>query len=255
MPDARHVDRSVGRAPLRARLLIALACLCFSAVGAGCARPRDFSQPSAADPQARLDFLLDAWQRAHADGRRCEEVRPGDTPIVDCDRLRKQIERLAIEFPTHREILLANALVAFESGRPDEAEKELDVLRRLDPANPEAAMLRARIAIGDGNLRLAGRLLDEQLQRTPDEAGLYELSASVLYLEERWDDAAHAIEVASRLGAPAWRVAYHRGLVFEATGRMRDAAEAYRACLELAPDHDPARARLKALAVHESLRR
>ncbi len=223
--------------------------------GSGCAGSQDLAQASAADPQARLDVLLEAWRRARADGQRCEVSAPGDSPIVDCERLRKQFERLALDFPTHREVLLANAIVAFESGHPEDAAQELDVLRRIAPADPQATALRARIAIGDGNFRLAGRLLDEQIEQTPDEAELYELSASLLYLEERWDAAAEALEIAARLGAPGWRIAYHRGLVSEATGRANDAAEAYRVCLELAPDFAPARSRLRALAVRESLRR
>ena len=232
--------------------MAAFACLCaFS----GCAGPRDFQQATADDPQARLEGLLSAWHRAQADGRRCEEARPGDTPIVDCERIRKQIERLAVEFPTHREVLLANAVVTFESGRREEAEKELDVLRRIDPSIPEATLLRARIAIDDGNFRLAHRLLDEQIERTPDHPGLYELAASVLFLETRYPEASDALEIASRLGAPAGRIAYHRGLVFEATGRFDAAADSFRTCVELEPGFEPARSRLRALAVRESLRR
>ncbi len=215
----------------------------------GCRTPSDPAASNPHDPRPRLASLIAAWQSAHRDGRSCEQSRPEETPLVDCERIRKEIERLAITFPNHPDVLLANAVVAFEAGRKDEAEKDLDALRRIDPIQPEATLLRARIAIAEGNLRFAGRLLDEQIELTPDHAGLHELSSSLLYLEERYDDAGFELELAARLGAPAWRVAYHRGLIFEATGRLAEAENAYRVCLDLEPDFAPGGSRLRALAV------
>lgn len=222
---------------------------------AGCRTPSPAAAGNPHDPRAQLATLLSAWHSAHRDGGTCEQRRPEETPLVDCEHLRKQIERLAIAFPNDPDVLLANAVVAFEAGRPEEAEKDLDALRRIDPIQPEATLLRARIAISEGNLRLARRMLDEQIELTPDHAGLRELSSSVLYLEERYDEAGFELEIASRLGAPAWRVAYHRGLIFEATGRDSEAENAYRVALELEPAFDPARSRLRALAVMGGARR
>jgi len=225
------------------------------AVAPGCRSTSSSLDLGARDPGSQLATLLDAWRSAHRDGATCEQSRADETPLVDCERLRKQIERLAVEFPNHPDVLLANAVVAFEAGRREEAEKDLDALRRIAPIQPEATLLRARIAISEGNLRLARRMLDEQIELTPDHSGLYELSSSVMYLETRYDDAGIELETASRLGAPAWRVAYHRGLILEATGRRAEAAGAYRVCVELEPDFAPARSRLRALAVLDGQRR
>lgn len=246
-------SHALARLPVVAILAAVALSILFGATG--CRTPRDFTSPRGGDPQARLGALLEAWHARQADGRSCEQDRPSETPLVDCERIRKQIERLTVEFPSHPEVLLANAVVAFEAGRREEAEKDLDVLRRLDPVHPEAALLRARLAIADGNLRLARRMLDEQIGLTPDHAGLHELSSSVFYLEERWSDAAYELELASRLGAPAWRVAYHQGLIFESTGRLEEAANAYRVCLDAEPDFQPAQSRLRALAVGAGMSR
>ena len=108
-------------------------------------------EPNPHSPDVRLAALLDAWQQARRDDGGCQQRRPEETPLIDCERLRKQVERLAIEFPNHPDVLLANAVLAFESGKPDDAQKDLDVLRRLNPIQPKASVLRARIAIEDGN--------------------------------------------------------------------------------------------------------
>lgn len=242
--SSRRAAGAIGR-----RGLVALLLAVSLAATTACRTPGAGASDNPHDPKAQLARLLTAWQSAHRDGDRCEQRRPDETPLVDCERIRMQMERLAIAFPNDPDVLLANAVVAFEAGRPESAEKDLDALRRIDPIQPEATLLRARIAITEGNLRLARRVLDEQIELTPDHAGLRELSSSIHFLEERYDEAAFELEIASRLGAPAWRVAYHRGLIFEAVGRDPEAASSYRVALELEPDFDPARSRLRALAV------
>lgn len=244
--------RPVPRARARTGALIGLLVV---GLAGGCRTPASSLDLGSRDPSEQLAVLLGAWESTRREGSTCQQRKPAETPLVDCERLRKQIERLSIEFPNDPDVLLANAVVAFESGRREEAEKDLDVLRRIDPIRPEAALLRARIAASEGNLRLAGRVLDEQIELTPDHAGLYELSSSVLYLEERWSEATRELETASRLGAPAWRVAYHRGLILEGSGRRAEAADAYRVCVELEPDFAPARSRLRGLAVLDGLPR
>lgn len=261
-PTVRSVHPEGGRrggAPPSSRafaraMKLAITLLATLTLALGCRTAPRTADANPHDPRTQLATLLSAWQTAHRDGGTCEQKRPDETPLVDCEQLRKQIERLAIAFPNDPDVLLANAVVAFEAGRREEAEKDLDALRRIAPIQPEATLLRARIAIADGNLRLARRMLDEQIELTPDHAGLHELSSSVLYLEERYDDAGFELELAARLGAPAWRVAYHRGLIFEATGRLAEAENAYRVCLELEPDFAPAGSRLRALAVRSGSR-
>ena len=205
--------------------------------------------PNPLAARSRLEPLLEAWERARTEDGGCEERGPTETPLTDCEAVSNGIARLVIEFPRDPDILLAAAVVDFERGRKGNALKTLDVLRSVQAIHPEAAILRARIAIEEGNLRFARRLLNEQRELTPDHAGLWEMLASVAYLEEEYVEADLTLGIASRLGAPAWRVAYHRGLVAEASSQPGRAIRAYEACLAEAPDFAPARSRLRALVV------
>ena len=237
-------DTAIGT---RRALGLAGCLVCVVLLGlAGCATD-DEPNPHGAEEQ--LEELVGAWRAVHENGGTCEQNKPEETPLIDCERIRQELTRLAIEFPNNSRVLLANAIVAFETGRPEEAQKELDAVLRLSPADPDAAVLRARIAISEGNLRFARRLLDQQIELTPDHTRLLELSATVHYLNQNYDDARRELRFARQLGAPAWRVAYHEGLIAEAQGDFEAAEKAYSDCLEGQPDFAPARSRLRALAV------
>jgi len=232
--------------PRRRRFATCVGWLAIVVVAAACQSP---PPPNPHAARSRLEPLLEAWDRARTEDGGCEQRRPTDTPLLDCEAVSQSISQLAVEFPRDPDVLLAAATVRFESGRKEEALKTLDVLRRLQPIHPEAAVLRGRIAIDEGNLRFARRLLEEQRELSPDHAGLWEMLASVAYLEGDYAEADERLDVAARLGAPGWRVAYHRGLVAEASGRPDRASRAYADCLEANPDFAPARSRLRALAV------
>jgi tetratricopeptide (TPR) repeat protein len=229
------------------RRLISMVALCLGVVMLGACQSPPRQNPMSA--RARLEPLLEAWESARSEGGGCEQRGAMETPIIDCEPISKEIIRLAIEFPHQPDVLLAAAVVAFEGGRQEDALKTLDVLRSHEPIHPKAAMLRTQIAIDEGNLRFAQRLLDEQRELTPDHPGLRELLASVAYLQGEYAQADRSLEIARQLGAPAWRVAYHRGLIAEASDRPERAAQAYAECLETAPDFAPARSRLRALVV------
>lgn len=208
--------------------------------------------PNPASARARLEPLVAAWERAQREGGGCEERGAKETPILDCERVSLGIARLAIEFPRDPDVLLAHAVVELGHGRRQEALNSLDVLRSVTPIHPEAAVLRARIAIDEGNLRFADRLLEEQRELTPDHAGLWEVQGAVRYLQGEHAEAARSLRVARRLGAPSWRIDYHLGLIAEARSRPKEAEDAYARCLEAAPDFAPAKSRLRALAVARS---
>ena len=239
------VERLERRGRSRRGVVCLASLLCLAMVVACQSTPK----PNPLAARTRLETLLEAWDRARTEGGGCEERRATDTPLTDCEAVSQGVALLAVEFPRDPEVLLALAVVDFERGRKEDALKTLDVLRSIEPIHPKAAVLRARIAIDEGNLRFARRMLEEQRELTPDHAGLWEMLASVAYLEGEHAEADRSLDIAGRLGAPAWRVAYHRGLVAEASGRPDQAARAYSACLEAAPDFAPARSRLRGLAV------
>jgi tetratricopeptide (TPR) repeat protein len=142
---------------------------------------------------------------------------------------------------------MVNAVLAYDEKQFVKSQQLLDSLFSLRAVHPEAAVLRARLALDEGNTPFALRYLEQQIQLSPDHAGLRELHASTLYSVGRLDDARASLTVAERLGAPNWRIAYGRGLIEESAGNSAEARVYYEAALRARPGWGPAEARLRAL--------
>lgn len=177
-------------------------------------------------------------EEAQPDCDRCRELMDQRGRIVmDHDRTRNAIERLAVEFPNHAPTLFAAASLSYESGEKERAASYLDELLARHPIYPEAAVLRSRIAIEEGNLPGARRTLEEQVQYTPDNASLREALSATHFLDGKLSASLLQLEIAERLGAPAWRVAFNRGLIAEAAGNPRAAIEQYEISLAERPGY------------------
>jgi len=194
------------------------------------------------NPDQQLDQLLTAYEEGRNDG-----VNSSGNVLVDCERARNAIERLALQFPAHAPTLLAAGTLAYEAGEPEKSQNYLDQLFRAQPAHPEAGVLRSRIAVDEGNFQLAQRVLAMQIQYTPDNAALREALSGLLYMSGDLQGSRAAIDAAETLGAPAWRVAYHRGLVAEAAGNSGEAQTQYQACLDANPSFSAAKSRLSGM--------
>lgn len=193
------------------------------------------------DPDKRLAELLhdyDKCKTSHTEGDRSDHV------LIDCDRVWNQIERMALDFPRHVPTQLANAVLAYDERQPVKAERYLDTLFSLQAVHPEAAILRSRISIETGNLPAARRLLESQVNCTPDHAGLRESLSAVLYMSGDLAAAVSALDVAEGLGAPPWRVAFNRGLIAEKAGDAQSAEQQYAAAVAGNADFKPAQSRL-----------
>ncbi len=175
------------------------------------------------------------------------------SPFVDCGRIQSEIVGMGLEFPTNIEVLLVNAVIAFETDQPEQAESYLDAMLEQESAQPGAAVLRSRLALKQGNLPHARRLLADQVSLTPDAADLREALASVYYLSGNFDAARRQLSVAERLGAPAWRIAFNRGLIEESEGNSALAMEYYQTTLKDKSDYEPARSRLRGLESERGL--
>lgn len=195
-----------------------------------------------AGPDQQLDQLLSAYEEGRSDG-----INSSGNLLVDPDRARNAIERLTLQYPSHPPTLLAAATLSYEAGEPEKAQNYLDQLFRAQPAHPEAGVLRSRIAVDEGNFQLAQRVLAMQIQYSPDNAALREALSALLYMSGDLNGARAAINAAERLGAPAWRVAYHRGLVAEAAGNSGEAQTQYQACLDANPSFSAAKSRLSGM--------
>jgi predicted Zn-dependent protease len=223
--------------PARAGLV---ACLLIG----GCATRSPLVRQQCYNPDAQLANVLPAFEELRARG--CDEATVQAGPS-ECERMQREIERLAVVCPGHAPTLMANAVIAYDDRRPAEAQQMLDVVLSQPRAYPDAAVLRARIAIEEGNIPFARRLLTQQIRLVPDHAGLHETHAAALYLEGNLQESRTELTMASALGAPRWRVAYHLGLIEETSGRSDEATRLYQEAVTGNPGWEPAESRLKAL--------
>ena len=206
---------------------------------AACATAPPVTRQECTNPDAQLAAVLQPYEEQRAAG--C---------TAECDRLRREIERLAVVCSRHAPTLMANAVLTYDDGRRAEAQQLLDMILAQPTqgaTHADAAALRARIAIEDGNLPYANRLLQQQIKLSPDHAGLHETHGALLYLEGQLANAENELAHALSLGAPPWRIAYHRGLIRETEGRLEEAIRYYVEALAGNPGWRPAQSRLTAL--------
>ena len=215
--------------------------LVVTAAFAACQGDSFGHRPHECDPDDRLEELLreyDKCKRGKLDGD------GGNQVILDCDRMWNQIERMTLDFPRHIPSFMANAVIAYDERQWDKADRYLNAIFNLQPVHAEAAILKSRVAIEAGNLPSARRLLENQVRAVPDHSGLREALSAVLYMSGDLKGADDALDVAEGLGAPAWRVAFNRGLIAEKAGDSSAAEQQYEAAVVGNPDFKPAQARL-----------
>lgn len=163
--------------------------------------------------------------------------------------MRMDLERLAVRHPEHVPTRRAAGWAAFDHNDLGAARRHADAALQIAPHDADARVLRARLALAQGNLSLARGLLEDGVALRPDAPQLAVTLAGVAFLDGDLGEAARELDRAERLGAPGWQVAYNRGLVAERTGDSQDAIDAYTAALRDRPDHEPSRWHLRALGV------
>jgi predicted Zn-dependent protease len=225
--------------------------LSWSVLAAGCATTSPLLRQQCDNADAQLAKVVQPLEALRAKGCSGGVVERGAS---ECDRLRLELERLVLVCPAHAPTLMANAVVAYDERQPIKAQQYLDQILSQTRSYPDAAVLRGRIAIEEGNLPFARRLLEQQLKLVPDHAGLHETFGAALYLDGQLDNAARELTSAAGLGAPAWRIAYHLGLVDEAAGRFDEAAKRYAEALAGNPGWAPAQSRANALRARSGAR-
>ena len=213
------------------------------ALAGACASAPPLARQQCYNPDAQLASLLQPLAALQAKG--CDAgVGARES---ECERLRREIARLAVVCPAHAPTLMANAVIAYDDHRPVDAQQLLDQILAQPRPFPDAAALRAQMAIEEGNIPYAARLLQEQIRLVPDHAGLHEAYAAALYVDGKLTDARSELMFAESLGAPRWRIAYHLGLIEEAQGRRDEATRFYAEAVMGNPDFQPAQSRLRAL--------
>ncbi|MCK5860085.1 hypothetical protein [Abyssibacter sp.] len=208
----------------------------------------DHARKHQPDPQDRLAAMLELDQNAYAHGRMCREIWYDNNRVMDCEAIQREIDRLYVEYPQAERVLLANAVMHFEHGRPEAAQWLLDELLARPGSFPQAGILRSQLALREGNLSLARRVLEEQIVLAPGQPLLHEAVASVHYLTGDYTKADQALRRADLLGAPQWRTNYHRGLLLEGQKETVQACDVYRKSLNQNPGYRQPMARLVGLS-------
>ena len=204
------------------------------------------------EPHDRLNVMLTEYAAAKDADELCLELKRVDNATVDCQRIVREVARLYAEFPQNERILMSNAVVSFDQKRFDAAQYYLDQLLASGSAHPEAAILRSQIALKEGNSKYAMTVLESQIMLSPNRHELREAQAAAFYLEGKFPQALATLDIATRLGAPIWRLAYHQGLIYEAKKDWRSACRQYDFALSNKVDYVPAQARLIGLSIHPS---
>jgi tetratricopeptide (TPR) repeat protein len=210
----------------------------------GCAAHSPLLHQQCYDADVQLAEILRPLEELRARGCIAGTSRAAGS---ECDHLEAEIARLAVVCPGHAPTLMANAVIAYDEHRPQDSQQYLDrILSQLRPY-PDAAVLRAQIALEEGNVPFARRLVEQQLMLVPDHAGLHEVHAATFFVDRRLEDARAELTRAGALGAPRWRVAYHLGMIEELSGRPDQAARLYMEALQGNPAFTAADSRLRAL--------
>ncbi len=200
------------------------------------------------DPDAAVMELRDAWQRAPYHGlyekSTCSDCETG---VRSKEMIRRQTENLLYRFPRHAPTRLMAGLLAYEAGDPVRATEHLDTALEIQPVQPEAVVLRARIAMEAGNAGLAKRILKDQIALVPNDALLHETMSSAYFLDDAFDDAMGELDIAERLGGLRGRIEYNRGVIEEARGNTAEATGHYKTSLTLLPHWPQPKIRLEAL--------
>ncbi len=213
---------------------------------AGCGPRKLRAAPnSCSNAPAELRQTWASLQEARAEKDGCAGVNAGR-----CEQLRLRIDYLGQNCPANAEALLAGAILAYDDKALSKAQGLLDALMASYSPHPEAAVLRARIAIDEGNIPFARRFLADQIEVTGNHPGLREMYASTLYLSGAGAAAVSQLQFARQLGAPAWRIEYGLGLIAESDNRLAEARGHFEAALKAQPGWKMAMARLQALELH-----
>jgi tetratricopeptide (TPR) repeat protein len=213
---------------------------------AACSSQSNIEQ--AFQPNVDLDKVL-AGHQINQGQINCDDYRHA---ISDCDALTAELAALHLRYPSHRRIMLATAVMYYEVSKIQDSQVLLDKLLGQNRPAPEAAILRAQIAMAEGSVKTARSILLKQLDMLPDHANLYEALSATYYLEGRYKKAQDVLHNANQLGATSWRISYHLGLINEGQQQFSQACYYYRQALESNAGHRGATARLLNLSLQPS---
>lgn len=196
------------------------------------------------EPNDRLDHVLALYKINLADGKECHDIKRPRSQTMDCARLLVELDRLVAEFPSNRRILVANAIFSYKAQRTEIAQLMLDRALAQGGSQAEAAILRARIALEQGNVTGAIQLLERQLMLAPGNLDLRSALASAYYASGEYERARNLLLSVGMKSHNPPEHHYHLGLLAEGEEDWATACAHYRQALGFESDFIPARARI-----------
>jgi tetratricopeptide (TPR) repeat protein len=238
---------SIRNLSLRARALAACAILAGTLAAGGC-RMAPTERNQEGDPDARLASALSELDKARSSGRNNNTVASDESVIMDPESARLRFDNLAVEYPAHVPTLTMCALLSFEAGEFEKSAAYADRALALQPEHNFAAILRARVALQEGNLPRARDVLSRQIAMTPESPYLHEMLASVHYFSGELAAAEQELRLAEHHGSEPARLAYLNGLLAEKRGNPDDAKKLFAKAVELDPGFEEAQSQLLGLS-------
>jgi tetratricopeptide (TPR) repeat protein len=134
----------------------------------------------------------------------------------------------------------AREAVDLSTGKPSDRDRAASLAKRavqLDPGNAELALSLAQIQWRVEGQASSARNSLRRVSRISDDPNVMLVEAEILLEEEKYDDAARAIEPLRVIGRFLPGVGFFEGRIAEARGRYEASAEAYSRDLSACADH------------------
>jgi len=107
--------------------------------------------------------------------------------------------------PPSAQKMYDKAYRAFEKGKYDDAQKQLDGALEIDPKFPAAINLRATMALNNGDTTTARELFEQTIHIDPSNCAAYIALAAIYNHEGRFDDAMLASQKGLSLAPRTWQ--------------------------------------------------
>jgi tetratricopeptide (TPR) repeat protein len=149
--------------------------------------------------------------------------------------------------PPTPEDIIRRATAAFNAGRRNEARQLCEEGLRVVPGDPMISHLLAAVLFASGELEAAQRHVEASLERRPDNAAAHLLAARLARKAADFDRALAHLDHATAL-SPQREAFIEKARTLDQAGLRPQARQAWRAILDVIPDHAEAVARLGRLA-------
>lgn len=135
-----------------------------------------------------------------------------------------------------QEQLMIAARALSQAGNRRGAIAKLRELLSNDPADPKALAFLAALESDGGNKEKASELIDDALQRAPNDPHVHHVKGHILIAQKKLKQAIAVLEEALRLDPQSWRSHYYLAMAHDESDDHRRAEDHYLQALRLSPE-------------------